>query len=169
MTPSKQSQAYALRLTGYRPDEIAGALQLTVEEVQEMLLQEGEKRAFTHAETLRISTSIELDRLDALLKACQPGAEAGDLASVDRVLRIMERRAKLLGLDQPEVRAQISVQMSDQTDLSKLSTDEIRQYLALQAKMSGEAGRVEKPVRDVTKGSLPTEPLKLPGAAEEAE
>lgn len=138
MNPSKKDQAYALRLQGFKLDEIASALGMPQDEVQSFLLEEGERRAYTHAETMRISTTIELDRLDGLLRAVQPGVEAGDLASVDRALKIMERRSKLLGLDQPEVRAQINVQMDDRTDLGKLSTEEIREYLRLSAKMSGE-------------------------------
>lgn len=48
---------------------------------------------------------IELDRLDALLgslwgKATTP-TEKGQAVAVDRVLAIMERRSKLLGLDAP--------------------------------------------------------------------
>lgn len=42
---------------------------------------------------------IEVERLDALLRAMLPKALKGDGWSVDRVLRIMERRAGLLGLD----------------------------------------------------------------------
>lgn len=59
---------------------------------------------------------LELARLDALLEALWPGATGAktapweedgrpapevDIERVDRVLKIMERRAKLLGLDAP--------------------------------------------------------------------
>lgn len=44
----------------------------------------------------------ELDRLDALLIGVWPKAVKGDPAAVDRVLRIMERRAKYRGLDQAQ-------------------------------------------------------------------
>lgn len=59
---------------------------------------------------------LELARLDALLEALWPGATGAkaapweedgrpesevDVERVDRVLKIMERRAKLLGLDAP--------------------------------------------------------------------
>ena len=45
--------------------------------------------------------TLELERLDNMLNGLWPAAFAGDCAAVDRVLRIMERRAKLLGLDAP--------------------------------------------------------------------
>jgi hypothetical protein len=44
---------------------------------------------------------LELERLDALHAACWPAALAGHLRSIDTVLRIMRRRAALLGLDAP--------------------------------------------------------------------
>lgn len=50
------------------------------------------------AEELR---SIELERLDAMQAVMQQKALKGDAGAVDRVLRIMERRAKLLGMDAP--------------------------------------------------------------------
>lgn len=45
---------------------------------------------------------LELARLDSLLTAMWPKAIGGNGWAVDRVLRIMERRARLAGLDQPE-------------------------------------------------------------------
>lgn len=42
---------------------------------------------------------LELERLDAMLLGLWPAARKGKEAAVDRVLRIMERRAALLGLD----------------------------------------------------------------------
>ena len=42
---------------------------------------------------------LEVERLDALLLALWPNAKRGDYGAIDRVLKIMERRAKLLGLD----------------------------------------------------------------------
>lgn len=44
---------------------------------------------------------LEVERLDALLAAVWPDAIAGKVDAVDRVLRIMDRRAALLGLDAP--------------------------------------------------------------------
>lgn len=43
--------------------------------------------------------ALDAARLDAMLTGLWPTARRGQLGSVDRVLRIMERRARLLGLD----------------------------------------------------------------------
>jgi hypothetical protein len=44
---------------------------------------------------------LETDRLDRLLVAVWPVALKGDAKAVDQVLKIAERRARLLGLDVP--------------------------------------------------------------------
>lgn len=54
--------------------------------------REGGKEAF----------EMELRRLDDLLMSVWPAARQGELSAIDRALRIMERRAKLMGLDAPE-------------------------------------------------------------------
>lgn len=53
------------------------------------------------AEPAQDVRQLELERLDALLLGLWPQARKGNQGAVDRVLRIMERRAKLLGLDAP--------------------------------------------------------------------
>jgi hypothetical protein len=55
--------------------------------------------------------ALELDRLDRLHEAMWPRAMAGDLAAASVILRIMDKRARLLGLyasaqtTEPQVRA----------------------------------------------------------------
>lgn len=45
---------------------------------------------------------LELERLDAMLSGLWKKAETGDTEAIDRVLKIMERRSKYLGLDEPD-------------------------------------------------------------------
>lgn len=45
--------------------------------------------------------TLELSRLDTAQEAIWPAVERGYLPAIDRLLRIMERRARLLGLDAP--------------------------------------------------------------------
>lgn len=56
--------------------------------------------------------TLEAERLDALQVAIWDRAIEGDLKALDRVLAIISRRAKLLGLDQP---SRSQVQLSDFT------------------------------------------------------
>lgn len=60
---------------------------------------------------------LEVARLDALLLALWPQATRGDLGAIDRVLRLMERRAKLLGLDAP---TQVNVTQAARQEVDRL-------------------------------------------------
>jgi hypothetical protein len=54
------------------------------------------------AEAVDTHRALELTRLDALQRAVWEQAESGDVRALEAVLKIMDRRAKLLGLDQVE-------------------------------------------------------------------
>lgn len=60
-----------------------------------------EKRAAESAKDADAVISMELERLDAMLRALWPKVEKGDTAAIDRVIKIQDRRAKYLGLDAP--------------------------------------------------------------------
>ena len=95
----RQRQALELRLGGAPYHSIASALgyataygaQLAIEAALKKTLQEP-------AEDVR---KIELERLDALLLAVWGKARKGDYFAIDAALKILARRAKLLGLDAP--------------------------------------------------------------------
>jgi hypothetical protein len=53
--------------------------------------------------------TLEAERLNALQVAIWDRAIEGDLKALDRVLAVMARRAKLLGLDQPS-RSEVQIQ-----------------------------------------------------------
>lgn len=67
----------------------------------------GAKRAYDRAmlatiqEPAEAIRKIELERLDSLMAGLWPNAMKGDVQAVDRCLSIMNRRAKMLGLDAP--------------------------------------------------------------------
>ena len=53
------------------------------------------------ADDVKAIRELETERLDNLLNAVWADAMTGDIPAGTQALRIMERRAKLLGLDQP--------------------------------------------------------------------
>ncbi len=79
------------RTLGYR--QRAGAYKAIASALQRTLREP--------AEALR---NLEMERLDRLQVALWPRAVQGDVKAVDAILRIMERRARLLGLDMPQRR-----------------------------------------------------------------
>jgi hypothetical protein len=88
-----------LRLSGHSYDEIARYLGITKRRAQRIVEREL-GRAFR--EPTELLLQMELDRLDALQRAYWDAAIAGDGEAADRVLRIMDRRARYLGLDRQD-------------------------------------------------------------------
>ena len=68
----------------------------------------------------------ELDRIDRLQLALWPKAMKGDNASINTIVRLMERRARLLGLDTP-IKVQNDVVVIDGGDLD----ERVRQFAYL--------------------------------------
>jgi hypothetical protein len=66
---------------------------------------------------------LENDRLDFLFQAVWDSALEGDHKAVDSCLRIMARRAKLLGLDSRQV---TKFSFTNETDFSDLDKDVLR-------------------------------------------
>ena len=60
------------------------------------------KIARTRTERAEEARTLDLERLDRLIEMIWPIALSGELKAVDRILRILERRAALLGIDTPK-------------------------------------------------------------------
>lgn len=104
----RRQKAFDLRLLNQSYTTIGDALGCTKQAAWKMVqkvLQDIEAKTTETAATVKAMEQIRLDRMAA---AALPKAVASnpDYAAIDRVLKIMERRAKLLGLDQPDKVAQ---------------------------------------------------------------
>lgn len=94
----KHMQALELRKAGLTITEIAARVGLSrtqVHRVIDRLLKD------TKAEAAEEIRTLELARLDTAQVAIWAQVRQGNHGAIDRLLRIMERRAKLLGLDAP--------------------------------------------------------------------
>lgn len=97
-----QVEALELRRAGLGYTAIAARLGLGKSQAHRLVvaaLDEARAQVCANADDLRAE---EVSRLDAMLTGLWPAARKGAVSAVDRVLRIQERRAKLLGLDAPE-------------------------------------------------------------------
>jgi hypothetical protein len=95
-------EGYSLRAIGeaQHPPVSAVAIYKTIRKAIERMVDEA-------VEQIR---RIESLRLDEMMLSIYPAASAGDLVAIDRMLDIMRRRARLLGLDVRPVR------LSDSSD-----------------------------------------------------
>ena len=110
------NEALALRVQGYTIRAVAIELNIAVTTCYDM--SERAIRQITR-ENAEAYVALECERLDALTKAVWQPAMRGDLNAVDRVLRIMERRAKLLGLD-ADAKVRVKVDPTDGKSIGEL-------------------------------------------------
>jgi DNA-binding CsgD family transcriptional regulator len=94
----KERQALELRKAGATFDEIADALGMSKNGVWKAVTRALKSMTAEPAEELR---SLEVARLDTMQRGLWNDARKGKVAAVDRVIKISERRSKLLGLDAP--------------------------------------------------------------------
>lgn len=95
----KQRQALELRKAGATFEQIAKQLDYATHVGAMKAVKSALKKVLREpAEELR---QMEVERLDALMLPLWKQARDGNQGAVDRILKIMERRAKLLGLDAP--------------------------------------------------------------------
>ena len=98
---ARRLQAIQLRMGGASYRAIAERLGVSDAQAFNDVKAELAKIAkLTSAEAEHVRT-IELERLDAMTLALWSKAEQGDQGAIDRLLRVMERRSKLMGLDAP--------------------------------------------------------------------
>lgn len=97
----RQQRAVELRRAGYSYREIGKAIGIGTTSAHRLVTRAVVETRKAIAEDVNEMRALELSRLDALLGGLWADARRGHLGAIDRVLRIMERRAKLLGLDAP--------------------------------------------------------------------
>lgn len=94
----RRERVYAMRLTGKSLGFIAqaeGVSKTTVFNDIEAVI-----KAKTEVPAQQVR-EMELDRLDLLLDKLMPRVEQGDVQAIQTALKVMDRRAKFLGLDAP--------------------------------------------------------------------
>ena len=96
---ARQAEALTLRATGMTYERISQELDYRAPSSAFRAVESAVKKTLQEpADELR---TLELARLDSLQSGLWDKAMGGNLKAVDRVLRIMARRAALLGLDAP--------------------------------------------------------------------
>jgi hypothetical protein len=99
-TAERRYRALELRKAGMGYAEIAKQLGLSSPGNAYRIVKNALKA--TYREPADDVRKLELERLDRLTMALWKRAQNGEAEAIDRVLKLMDRRAKLLGLDAPE-------------------------------------------------------------------
>jgi hypothetical protein len=98
----RRQQAVQLRAEGATYKQIASEVGISYQRAHQLV---GQAMAEVRADTVADAAALrdrELAKLDALEAGIWTKAAAGDLRAIETVLKLMSRRAKLLGLDAPK-------------------------------------------------------------------
>ena len=90
----RQKRAVELRRAGYSYREIGKAIGIGTTSAHRLVSKAVVETRTAIAEDTHEMRTLELSRLDALLGSLWADARRGNLGAIDRVLKIMERRAK---------------------------------------------------------------------------
>jgi hypothetical protein len=97
---TRWAEALSLRITGTTIQEIADQLGYANHSgAYDAFMSALDATLREPAEKVRV---LEVERLDRLMNGVWKRATDGDDFAIDRVLKIMDRRARLLGLDAPQ-------------------------------------------------------------------
>lgn len=101
ITQERRRVAFELRKAGATYEEIGKSLGITRQSAYGLVSKVLEQLQTQTAEDAAAVKEMELQRLDAMFKGLWPAASKGNPQSVEKALKVMERRSKLLGLDAP--------------------------------------------------------------------
>lgn len=124
-------QAFSLRLKGYDFQRIADEMGLDHRAAAYRYVdREVKRRREELAEAADKVIEQELARLDEMVSFLRPHVERGSDKHIDKMLRVMERRAKLLGLDAP-TRSEVTGKDGGpiRTAHEELTEDQLKQEL----------------------------------------
>lgn len=97
----RQIQALELRKAGWAFHEIGVRLGISTTQAFRDVSTQLKQLAALALDNANELRQLELERLDMLIQGLEPMARVGNPGAVNSYLRVMERRAKLLGLDAP--------------------------------------------------------------------
>lgn len=97
----REAQAIELRKSGMSYPKIAAALGISVSGTAKIVRKVMARLRHVTDEKAEQLRQFDLDRLDTMLNGVWDNATAGNVNAIECVLKIMTRRARLLGLDAP--------------------------------------------------------------------
>jgi hypothetical protein len=134
------SQIFALVKRGASIPEIAAVMDLSEERVRVLIGRHERQLQVSLEDKVKLHREAALGRLEELLEILYPaalapkvlryGATRPNYEAIDRVLKVIDRQRKLMGLDAPrklEVQGEVGVNVDANVNLSMFSTAELEQ------------------------------------------
>ncbi len=120
-TAEKKLKAFELRKAGWSYRQIATDLGVKPQKVRDWIDEELRFYRDQCQESVQELVDIEAARCDELVKSLwEKAIDRSDVRAVETILKVMERKAKLLGLDAPEKQVRVSL-----SSLEDMSDDEL--------------------------------------------
>lgn len=143
----RDSEIFDMRLRGYTAKQIGDAYGITGDEVRAAL-----KRMVVGMNPKYRADLVELEneRLDAMMQVTMDQAMRGSLDHQEMVLKIMDRRAKLLGLDAPTKTTHILEAEKDTDEGKPTSSDRMLERIR---KIRNQSNVIEGEIIDVAPAS----------------
>lgn len=113
MAAEHRAKAVEFRKMGMSYEAIGKQLGISAPAVHKAVLNAMRGVKVKQDKDAEIIKVMEYENLDRLQLAAWPGAMKGNHLLIDKVLKIMERRAKMMGLDAPEKHANTDSQGND--------------------------------------------------------
>lgn len=121
-----QAQAVQLRIQGYTYQTIAEHIGITKGTAHKWVSQAMRASAEASERDALSELGVDLARIDIAMKKVMALVERSDLAAVDRLIRLIDRRAKLLGLDATDREPDDSLSEEEiQRELNGLINEEV--------------------------------------------
>ena len=124
MTAQRAHRAFELRKQGWSYREIAKELGTSHQTIAKDLKKIFDAYLEQSLEMRAYEVSLEQARLDDMWQSVYADFRTGNVKAADQLIKIMERRAKLLGLDTVQTSKQISVSVTPE-QIQGMSDDEL--------------------------------------------
>jgi len=134
----RRTKALRLRASGATFQQIGQALGCSKQRAKDMVDQEMAMMRAEREQAREDVVELSLQRMDTMLPKAMHMAVEGNLGAIDRVIRIEERRARLLGLDAP-MRSEQSGPNGAAIEISTITKEDAINAAAILLKSNGYA------------------------------
>jgi hypothetical protein len=101
LTPQRRRAILEMRRSGFSSQQIADNLGIEWEDAVPIIREVMDGIVSATTENVASGRALDLLRIDEAIKAVSPAADMGDPKSIDALMKLLDRRAKLAGLDAP--------------------------------------------------------------------